>query len=90
MSASALGYQQITSLAAATALTIPAGTGFAIITPAGQSVRWRDDGVDPTAGVGYPLAAGSELQYAASSLSRLKFIEQVASATLNIAYFSGN
>lgn len=90
MSASALGYQQITSLAAATGLTIPAGTAFAIITPQTQAVRWRDDGVDPTASIGYPLAVGAELQYAASSLTRLKFIEQVASATLNIAYFSGN
>jgi hypothetical protein len=90
MSASALGYQQITSLAAATALTIPAGTAFALITPQTQAVRWRDDGVDPTATIGYPLAAGSELQYAASSLTRLRFIEQVAGAALNIVYFSGN
>mgnify|MGYP000016362215 CR=1 len=87
MSARSLGYQQITSLAAATALTVPAGTGFAIITAGSQAVRWRDDGTDPTATVGYPLAAGSELQYSASSLSRLKFIEQTASATLDISYY---
>ena len=90
MSASALGYQQITSLVTATALTIPAGTAFALITPQTQAVRWRDDGTDPTAAIGYPLEVGSELQYAASSLTRLKFIEQVPGAVLNIAYFSGN
>lgn len=83
----ALGYQQIVGLAAATALTIPAGTSLAIITPETQAVRWRDDGTDPTASVGYPLAASAELQYSAAQLSRLKFIEQTATATLNICYY---
>lgn len=83
----ALGYQQITSLAAATALTIPAGTALAIVTPEVQAVRWRDDGTDPTAAVGYPLAVGVELQYVAAQLPRLKFIEQAASAKINICYY---
>lgn len=87
MSTRALGYQQITSLGSSTALTVPAGAMFALITPESQGVRWRDDGTAPTATVGYPLAAGVELQYAASSLTALRFIEQTASATLNIAYF---
>lgn len=82
------GYQQITSLAAATALTVPAGTAFALIVPETQAVRWRDDGTDPTSTVGMPLAAGTELQYDAMSLTRLKFIEQTASAKLNISYYA--
>ena len=90
MSSRSLGYQQITSLSTATALTVPAGTAFALINAQTQAVRWRDDGTDPTASVGYPLAAGSEIQYNSASLSRLKFIEQVASATLNIVYYSGD
>jgi len=90
MSARSLGYQQITDLSAAVALTIPVGTAFAIVTPQTQAVRWRDDGTDPTASVGYPLAAGAELQYAASSLTRLKFIEQTASAALNVSYYGGD
>lgn len=83
----ALGYQQITSLSAATALTVPSGTLMAIITPETQAVRWRDDGTNPTATIGYPLAVGTELQYTAAQLSKLKFIEQTASATLNICYY---
>lgn len=83
----ALGYQQITSLSAATALTVPAGTILAIITPETQAVRWRDDGTNPTATVGYPLAVGSELRYTAGQLAALKFIEQTASAKLNITYY---
>lgn len=85
----ALGYQQITALSASTALTVPAGTSMAIITPETQAVRWRDDGTAPTATVGYPLAVGSELRYTAGQLSSLRFIEQVASAKINITYYSG-
>ena len=92
---SILGYQQITSLSAATALTVPqksvaglAGSPrIAIITPETQAVRWRDDGVAPTASVGMPLAAGVTLQYD-GDLTQIKFIEQSASAKLNITYYS--
>lgn len=86
-SAKTLGFQRITSLSSATALTVPAGTRYAICTPETQAVRWRDDGTDPTASVGYPLAVGAELLYDASSLVALKFIEQTTSASLNVAYF---
>lgn len=85
----ALGYQQITSLSAATGLTVPAGAAFALISPESQAVRWRDDGTNPTATVGYPLPAGAELVCTAAQLSVIKFIEQVASAKLNICYYGG-
>jgi hypothetical protein len=92
---STLGYQQITSLSSSTALTVPqkdlsglAGTPrIAIITPETQGVRWRDDGVAPTASVGMPLAAGVTLQYD-GDLSQIRFIEQTASAKLNVTYYS--
>ena len=60
---------------------------IAIITPESQAVRWRDDGVAPTASVGMPLAAGVTLQYD-GDLSQIKFIEQVGGAKLNISYYS--
>lgn len=92
---SCLGYQQITSLSSASGLTVPTrdpSTGlsvtanFALITPETQGVRWRDDGIAPTASVGMPLAAGVTLQYD-GDLSKIKFIEQTASAKLNISYY---
>lgn len=83
----ALGYQQITSLSASTALDIPAGTALILVTPQTQAVRWRDDGTAPTATVGYPLAAGSELRYDARSMAALRFIEQTASAAINVVYY---
>lgn len=90
-----LGYQQITSLSSSTGLTIPATDAFgnnikplmALITPETQGVRWRDDGVAPTASVGMPLAAGVTLSYD-GDLSKLRFIEQTASAKLNISYYA--
>ncbi|MCA3501787.1 MAG: hypothetical protein IOD05_00645 [Rhodobacter sp.] len=90
-----LGYQQITSLSASTALTVPTvdvnGTScrptFAVIIPQTQSVRWRDDGVAPTASVGMPLAAGVTLQYD-GDLTQIRFIETVAGAALNVTYYA--
>ena len=92
---SVAGYQQITNLTAAVGLTVPqrdtsglVGTPrIAIITPEGKGVRWRDDGTAPTATVGMPLAAGVTLQYD-GDLSQIKFIEQEATAKLNISYYS--
>jgi hypothetical protein len=90
-----LGYQQITSLSAATGLTIPqtdlnglaCKPSIAIITAESQAVRWRDDDVNPTASVGMPLASGVTLQYD-GDLSKIKFIEQTASAKINISYYA--
>ena len=91
---SCLGYQQITTLSSATALTVPvvdanglsAKPTLALIVSETQAVRWRDDGVDPTASVGMPLAVGVTLQYD-GDLSRIRFIEQAAGAILNISYY---
>ncbi len=82
-----LGYQQITSLSAATALTVPSGTQLVLVTPETQAVRWRADGTAPTATVGYPLYVGSELRFTAQQAAAVKFIEQTASAKLNVYYF---
>lgn len=82
-----LGYQQITSLSAAAGLTIPTGATMALIIPETQAVRWRDDGTAPTASVGMPVAVGESLNYD-GDLSRIRFIEQTASAKLNISYYA--
>ena len=92
------GYQQITSMASAASLTVPAAGAvpsgsqkptYCIVTPQTQAVRWRDDGVAPTASVGYPLAAGAELRYG-GDLAKIQFIEQAASAAINVAYYYGS
>lgn len=92
---SCIGYQQITSLSSAAGLTVPTTDKsgnkqqptFALIVAESQAVRWRDDGTDPTASVGMPLAVGIPLQYD-GDLTRIKFIEQSASAKINISYYA--
>ena len=93
---SQLGYQQVTSLSASASLTVPSVdpvTGsklqptLAIIIPESQGVRWRDDGTAPTASVGMPLAVGVPLAYD-GDLTKIRFIEQAASAKLNVSYYA--
>jgi len=92
---SCLGYQQITSLGTATGLTVPdkdpvtglnVKANFALITAEAQALRWRDDGVAPTATVGMPLAVGVTLQYD-GDLSKIKFIQQVSGGIVNVSYY---
>lgn len=92
---SIFGYQQITSLSSSAGLTVPTkdvngliGTPrFALIRCETQAVRFRDDGVNPTATVGFPLAVGDIFIYD-GDLNKIKFIEQAASAKLNISFYS--
>jgi hypothetical protein len=83
-----LGYQQFvaTSLTASTALTVPAGAVIAIISVSGQAIRYRDDGVAPTAAIGMPLAVGSTTLLE-GQLSAYRIIEQAASAVVDISYY---
>lgn len=82
-----LGYEQITGLNAVKSLTVPPGTSLVLITATGQQVRWRDDGQNPTASVGYPLPAGGELVYTASP-SAVRFIESASGAVLDVLYYA--
>jgi hypothetical protein len=82
-----LGYQQITSLSASTVLTVPAGATLALIVPETQNVRWRDDGTAPTASIGMPIFVGASLSYD-GNLKNIQFIQQAASATLNVSYYA--
>ena len=89
------GYEQIGTVSSSIGLTIPAvdKNGFAVkptialIIAETQAVRWRDDGTAPTASVGMPLAVGVALQYD-GDLTKIRFIEQTASAKLNISYYA--
>lgn len=81
-----LGYQQITGLSTAKGLTIPNGARYAVVIPETQAIRYRDDGTAPTAAVGMPIAALGVLIYE-GTLSKIQFIEQTASAKLNVLYY---
>ena len=89
------GFQQITSLGSSTALTIPTKDAqgntckpnAVLLQPETQNVRWRDDGTAPTASVGMPLATGTSLSYD-GDLKAIRFIQQTASAVLNVSYYA--
>lgn len=82
------GYQQLTALAAAKQATPPTGANYAIIRCTGADVRWRDDGIPPTATVGFPLAVGDELAYdSPTGLANLQFAQQSAGAEVSINYY---
>lgn len=94
-----LGYAQSGAVDAATLISsltfgagpagIPAGTQMLLLQPQAQAIRWRDDGIDPTAAIGYPIAVGAELRYT-GQFARLKVISQVAGAIVNcLAYGTG-
>ena len=80
----ALGYEQVTALSAAVHLA-SRGAALALIQAETKDVRWRDDGVAPTATVGMLLAAGASFVYD-GDLDAVQFIETAASAKLNINY----
>lgn len=80
------GYQQITTLTTAQALTLPNGAQFAVVHAETQDVRWRDDGTDPTATVGMVIAAGATMRYD-GELSRVRFIEAAVGAKLNVTFY---
>lgn len=90
----ACGYQQITDLSASTALTVPerdlngqlVEPTMVLIVAETQGVRWRDDGTAPTATIGMPLAVGVPFNYD-GPIQNLRFIQQTASAVLNISYY---
>jgi hypothetical protein len=82
-----LGYQQITDLSAAAALTVPVGATVAVIVAEGQDVRYRAD-MAPTATVGMPLTKGTQLRLSgAALLAAVKFFQQSATAKLNVDYY---
>lgn len=82
-----LGYQQITDLSAATALTVPAGATVAVIKAEAQAVRWTDDGTVPTASLGMPMAvADAPLEYS-GTLAAIQFIQQTSGGKLDVSYY---
>lgn len=82
------GFQQITVLSAAVALTVPVGAKYALIQAEAQAVRWRDDGTNPTAAIGNRILTTSDGLFYTGQLAALRFIEEVASAKLDISYYA--
>lgn len=84
----ALDYVQMSSLSSAVALSsIPTGAKVALLQAEQQAVRFRCDGVNPTASVGLILTEG-QLVFINTPLENVRVIEATAGAKLNIQYFA--
>lgn len=66
---------------------IPAGTQQLLIIPEVQTIRWRDDGINPTTTVGMPLTANGTLFYDAANMTDLRVISATAGAVVNITAY---
>lgn len=82
-----LGYVQVAVDAAVGLGAIPTGTTLIQVVPEAQAVRWRDDGVAPTAAVGMPLAVGVTHLYTGAQMASLQYISQVAGAKVNATFY---
>lgn len=87
------GYQQITSLSAssATTVTVPATSTYCALMVEIEPIRFRDDGVAPTATVGMPVpittSTGAAQIIQTSGLSQWEIISQTAGATVDISCY---
>ena len=88
---SCLGFQQITDLSTAKALNVPTGATAVLLQADAQSVRWRDDGVDPTASIGMLIPPSSFVLVSflyEGDLSKIRFIEASSGGILNVSYYA--
>src|SRR6185312_14201855 len=78
-----LGCHQITSFSGATGFpTIDTGATFVFGSVEGNSVRFRDDGVSPTASVGVLIQSNATF-YLTENLSNVQFVPTTGTATIN-------
>ena len=81
-----LGMETLTGLSVVQGLTPPPKAVYALLQPTGQAVRWRDD-TDPTSTVGHLIPKNKRFRYI-GPLSKIRFLEAVASATLTVTYYA--
>lgn len=88
-----LGYVQIGAGGVDVAITarsafpgsaMPFGTETLLITPEVGSIRWRSDGIAPTATVGFLVPVNSEYRYNLAQFPRLQFIGTAPGAIVNM------
>lgn len=84
------GYQQLTVSSSVVGLTVPTRAVRAIIGVQAQSIRWRDDGTDPTASVGMLQKADTFFElHGAKSMEAFEAIRVDGSdGVLNISYYA--
>jgi hypothetical protein len=86
-----LGYCQLSAISVATALSacsggIPGGATAMVFQVTTTSARYRDDGTNPTAALGLPIATGINVFYT-GTLSKFVIIPTAATSTIDILFY---
>jgi hypothetical protein len=90
---SPLGYCQFTVSGTAALLTakctVPANARVFYAIPETAAIRWRDDGVAPTASVGMPVSTGTQLVYTGltTAIAAWQVIAQSGTSTVDVAFY---
>lgn len=83
-----VGYQQLTVSTVAVALTVPPGSVVAVAVLEGGAIRYRDDGTNPTAGIGMPVAAGAGALICVRELAPFRAIRSGGTdGVLNVSFY---
>lgn len=81
------GFETIVTGAAAVPFTVVAGRNYAFITVEGTPVRFRIDGVAPTAAVGHLLAIGDVLTLeGGTAIIQFQVIATAGAGTISVSY----
>ena len=81
-----LGYEQFTSVASPISLNPPQGARFAIIQAVNTTVRWRDDGTNPSSTTGMRIIADEEITYR-GDLDAIRLIEESTGGEIDVSYY---
>ena len=82
-----MGHQQIAPTTS-TALTVPKGAKFALMSASVQGVRFTDDGTVPTLILGLVIPVGAQPLWYAGHLESMLFFNDVAGGLLDVLYYS--
>ncbi len=82
-----MGHEQLAPTTS-TALTVPTGARFALMSASVQGIRFTDDGTVPTLTVGVVIPVGAAPLWYAGELGNLLFFNDVADGLLDVLYYS--
>lgn len=83
-----LSHEALAVSSTAVSLVNGDAASYALVTVDSNTIRFRIDGVDPTASTGHALAAGGTLELIdREQVRRFRAIRESADATLRVTYF---
>jgi hypothetical protein len=80
-------HQTLTGLSSAKGINPPPDANYVRMQAVTQTVRYLDDGTDPTASDGMRLLADGSGEWYTAEIHKLRFIEEAPSATVNLLFY---